>query len=58
MQYVEKKFIKIDYNIFVQNHVYYNMLSKKVTLWGGGARVKDLTPQCGGEEFQVPTLAT
>ncbi len=22
------------------------------TLWGGGAMVKDLTPQCGGEEFK------
>jgi hypothetical protein len=29
-----------------------NMLSKKITLWGGGAMVKDLTPQCGGEEFK------
>jgi hypothetical protein len=32
MQYVEKKFMKIDYNMLVQNHVYYNMLSKKSTL--------------------------
>jgi len=22
------------------------------TLWGGGALVKDLIPQCGGEEFK------
>ncbi len=28
------------------------MLSKKITLWGGGAMVKDLTSQCGGEEFE------
>ncbi len=33
-----------------------NMLSKKITLWGGGAMVKDLTPQCGGEEFKSPHL--
>jgi hypothetical protein len=29
--------------MLVQNHVHYNMLSKKITLWGGGAMVKDLT---------------
>jgi hypothetical protein len=29
-----------------------NMLSKKITLWGGGAMVKDLTPQCGGEDLR------
>ncbi len=33
-----------------------NMLSKKITLWGGGAMVKDFTPQCGGEEFKSPHL--
>jgi hypothetical protein len=34
----------------------YNMLSKKITLWGGGATVKDLTPQCGGEVFKSSHL--
>jgi hypothetical protein len=29
-----------------------NMLSKKITLWGGGAMVNDLIPQCGGKEFK------
>ncbi len=42
MQHVEKKIMKIDYNMLFQNHVHYNMLSKKITLWGGGAMVKDL----------------
>ncbi len=52
MQYVEKKFMEIGYNMLIQNHVYYNILSKKITLWGGGAMVKDLIPQCGSEEFK------
>ncbi len=34
----------------------YNMLSKKFTLWGGGAIVKNQTLQCGGEEFKSPHL--
>jgi hypothetical protein len=34
--------MEVDYNMLVQNHVHYNMLSKKITLWGGGAMVKDL----------------
>jgi len=42
MQHVEKQFMEIDYNMLFQNHVHYNMLSKKITLWGGGAMVKDL----------------
>jgi len=29
---------------------------KKITLWGGGAMVKDLTPQCEGEEFKFAQL--
>jgi hypothetical protein len=33
-----------------------NMLFKKITLWGGGAMVKDLIPQHGGEEFKSPHL--
>jgi hypothetical protein len=32
------------------------MLSKKITLWGGGAMVKDLTLQCGGEKFKSSHL--
>ncbi len=33
-----------------------NMLSKKITLWGGGAMMKNSTPQCEGEEFKSPHL--
>jgi hypothetical protein len=54
--YVEKKFMKVDYNMLVQKHVHYNMLSKKITFWGGVAMVNDLTLQCGGEEFKSPHL--
>jgi hypothetical protein len=25
-----------------------------ITLWAGGAMAKDLSPQCGGEEFKSP----
>jgi hypothetical protein len=28
--------------MLVQNHVHYNMLSKKIVLWGAGAMVTDL----------------
>jgi hypothetical protein len=56
VQYVEKKFMEIDYNMLVHNHVNYNMLSKKIILRGGGAMVKDLTLQCGGEEFKSSHL--
>jgi hypothetical protein len=42
MQHVEKKFMEVDYNMLLQNHVHYNILSKKFTLWGGGAMVKYL----------------
>jgi len=31
MQCVEKNFMKVDYNMLVQNHVYYNTLSKNST---------------------------
>ncbi len=52
-----KKFMKVDYNILlVQSHVHYNYVLQNITLWGGGAMVKDLTPQCGGEEFKSPHL--
>jgi hypothetical protein len=47
VQYVEKKIIKIDYNMLVQ---------KKITLWGVGAMVKNLTPQCESEEFNSSHL--
>jgi hypothetical protein len=56
VQYIEKQFMEVDYNMLIQNHVHYNMLSKKITLWGGGAMVKDFTPQCEGEEFKSPHL--
>ncbi len=42
--------------MLVQNHVNYNMLSKKIILRNGGAMVKDMTPQCGSEEFKFPHL--
>jgi len=38
VQYVAKKSMEVDYNILlVQNHVHYNYVVKKITLWGGGA---------------------
>jgi hypothetical protein len=43
-------------NMLVQNHVKYNMLFKKITLWNGDAMAKDLTLQCGSEEFKFPHL--
>jgi len=33
-----------------------NMLSKNITLWGGGAMVKDLIPQFESDEFKSPHL--
>jgi hypothetical protein len=48
--------MEVDCNMLVQNHVHYNILSKKITLWGGGPMVKDLIPLCGGEEFKSPHL--
>ncbi len=56
MQYVEFFFMELDYNMLVQNHAHYNMLTKKITLRGGGTMVKNLTVQCGGEEFKSPHL--
>jgi hypothetical protein len=32
------------------------MLFKKITLWGGGAMVKDLVFQCEGEKFKSAHL--
>ncbi len=33
-----------------------NMLSKKITFWGGGVMVENLTPRCGSEELKSPHL--
>jgi hypothetical protein len=44
--------MEVDYNMLIQNHVHYNMLYKKIILWGCGAMVKNLTLQSGGEEFK------
>jgi hypothetical protein len=48
--------MEINYNMLVQNHVDYNYFAQIITLWGGGAMVKCLTPQCGGEKFKSPHL--
>ncbi len=56
MQYVEKKFMEVDYNMLVQNYVFYNMLSRKITLWGRGAMVKALALQCGSKKFKFSYL--
>jgi hypothetical protein len=48
--------MEIYYNMLVQNHVHYNYVVQKINLLGGGAIIKDLTPQCGGEEFKSPHL--
>jgi hypothetical protein len=49
--------MEVDYNILlVQNHVPDNYVVQKITLWGGGAMVKNLTPQCEGKEFKSPHL--
>jgi hypothetical protein len=53
---LEKKIMEIDYNMLVQIMFIIDMLSKIITLWHGGAMVKDLTFQCGGEEFKSPNL--
>jgi len=42
--------------MLVQNHVQYNYVVQKTTLWGGDAMVKDLTFQCESEEFKSPHL--
>ncbi len=39
-----KEIMEVDYNILlVQNHVHYNYVVQKITLWGGGIMVKDLS---------------
>jgi hypothetical protein len=44
--HVEKNFMEIDYKYVVQ----------EITLWGCGAMVKNLIPQCGGEKFKFSHL--
>jgi hypothetical protein len=44
--HVEKNFMNVHYKYVVQ----------EITLWGGGVKVKDLIPQCGGEEFKSTHL--
>jgi hypothetical protein len=56
VQYVEKKFMAVDYNMSVQNHVHYNYVVHKITLWGGGVMVNDIITQYGNEEFKSPHL--
>jgi hypothetical protein len=53
---LKKKFMEVDYNMLVQNHVHYNYVVQNITSWGGGAMVKDLTPHYGSEEFKFPHL--
>jgi hypothetical protein len=48
--------MEVDYNMLVQNHVHYNYVVQNIILWGGGAMVKNLTLQYGGEEFKSPRL--
>ncbi len=56
MQYVEKKFMEVDYNMLVQIMFITICCPKTITFWGGGVMVKDLIFQCGGEEFKSPYL--
>ncbi len=46
-----KKLLCWSKNMFITN-----MLSKKITFWGGATMFNDLTLQCGGEEFKSPHL--
>jgi len=48
--------MEIDYNMLFKIMFIINMLSKKITLLGDGAMVKNLILQCGGEEFKSPHL--
>jgi hypothetical protein len=48
--------MEVNYNMLVQNRVDYNYFAQKITLWGGGAMVMGLTPQCGGEKLMSPHL--
>ncbi len=41
--------MEVDSNMLVQNHVHYKyVVNKKITSWGGGAMIKDLTFQYEG----------
>jgi hypothetical protein len=55
MQYVEKNSWKL-ITICWSKIMLIATCPKKITLWGGGAMLKDLTPQCGAEEFKSPHL--
>jgi hypothetical protein len=48
--------MEFDSNMLVQNLVNYNVLSKKITLWGGVEIVKEFIFQCGGEKLKSPYL--
>ncbi len=50
--------MEVDCKMLMQNHVNYNMLFKKIILWGGGAIAKDLILQYEGEEFKSSHLQT
>jgi hypothetical protein len=52
--HVEKQFMEIDYNMLVQDHVHYKYVVLENHLLRWWCMVKDLTPQCGGEEFKSP----
>ncbi len=54
--YVKKNSWKLITICWSKNMFITNILSKKFTFWGGGAMVKDLTFQCGGEEFKSAHL--
>ncbi len=48
---LQKQFMEFDQIMFT-----IIFCQKKITLWGDGAIVKNLTPQCGSEEFKSPHL--
>ncbi len=54
MQYVDKKFK--DLITICQFKIMFIKICCpiKITLWGGGAMAKDLSPQCGGERSLSP----
>ncbi len=54
MQYVEKRFK--DLITICQFKIMFIKICclMIITLWAGGAMAKDLSPQCGGEEFKSP----
>jgi len=48
--------MEVDYNMLSKIMFITIMLSQNITLWSGGAMVKGLTLQCGGDEFKSPHL--